>query len=576
VIVMLGAVQACGGEEAPAAAPPQPAESGAAPSQPSRTGETAAAPAEAAAKPRKKKQEPPQRTYDGPHARHVVIISIDTLRADRLGCYGADNVETPGIDGFAEEGILFENNFSTASTTLISHTSMMTGTYPRTHGVVRNGFRVPDENLMLAEVFQEAGFRTAAFVSSAVLEEVVNFNQGFSLYKAEFWIKHVGADTGEKGARTAEITKRAKTTTQDVINWLKALRGEGKRGVPRGDRLFLFIHYFDPHDPYWPEPEYVGKYREEKSSLHATKTYIKKVRDALLPEGAPFPIVDVDIEDGFHERVLAGPEDTIAIANDLEAEYRAEVDNVDFEIDRLLTAFKFHNMLDESIVIITSDHGETMLEHSNLFSHGESVYDTELHTPLIVRLPKGVYGGARRKQLVSGVDIAPTVLEAAGFDVPPEVEGSTLPLAPNSKWTRRHVFGEATKPLDERFDDPEGWANNNRFICVRSGRYKLMERRPDGMKRLYDLRADPFEQRNLIGTDEVDPKILAELEQALEEWRGQGGELQTEEVDSVEMAEHLAALKDLGYLGDSPVEEEEEEDPGGDGEEAPVEDPSDG
>ena len=174
-----------------------------------------------------------------PQLRSLVLISIDTLRADRLGCYGYERDTSPHIDGLAAEGVRFTNAASAASTTLTSHTSLMTGTWPHTHGVARNGCEVPDENVMLAEVLRGHGFRTAAFVGAAPLDAVVRFDQGFEIYDSRYSVE-----------ASIEPERRAEEVTDAVLGWLDRERPK--------KRLFLFAHYYDCHAPYAPPAPFTG------------------------------------------------------------------------------------------------------------------------------------------------------------------------------------------------------------------------------------------------------------------------------------------------------------------------------
>jgi arylsulfatase len=463
--------------------------------------------------------------------RHVVLISIDTLRADHLGCYGHAFVESPHLDGLAMDGILFEQHVSAASTTLASHTSMLTGTYPHTHGVARNGFFVAEANRMLAELLLDAGFETAGFIGAAPLESTVNFDQGFEHYDHRYTTV---VDPSPSGYQ-----RRAAEVTDAVIDWLE------QSGAGESRPLFLFVHYFDPHAPYdAPEP-WGGMYRkgdvELEGLLEGLDDPIRAMRQFLrLPEPDP--------ERRFVERIRARAPDAFRVARALDAEYGAEISYTDHHVGRLFEALERAGVWDDALVVVTSDHGETLYEHTNVFDHGDSVYDTEVRTPLIVRLPGGRHGGKRSERLVSSIDLVPTILDAVGLAVPPVIEGQsfvgeiagTLP-------PREPVFAEATKPWGvAQFSNDPVWPNRGKFQCVRTERYKYMFRIPDGQFRLYDLAQDAFEQNDLLGVGPAPDDLARELDAHLRRWRDSADPAQSE---LVSVKEQLDALRSLGYLG---------------------------
>jgi len=171
----------------------------------------------------------------------VIFISLDTTRPDHIGCYGNDWVRTPRLDELARESILLLNYRTVVSATLPSHLSLLTGNYPHTHGVVSNGYMVNSENVMLAEILGDAGFHTAGFLGSFALESRFHFDQGFDHFDENFDIE-VGTFGADQNQRSAETVNNA------VFRYLE------DRSVD--ERLFLFIHYFDPHAPHTPPPPY--------------------------------------------------------------------------------------------------------------------------------------------------------------------------------------------------------------------------------------------------------------------------------------------------------------------------------
>jgi len=463
--------------------------------------------------------------------RHVVLVSIDTLRADHLGCYGHEFIESPHLDALASEGILFTQHVSTASTTLASHTSMLSGTYPHTHGVARNGYFVPDSNVMLAEILRDAGFETAGFIGAAPLDRTVNFDQGFEHYDHRYTTVFDPSPSGYQ--------RRAAEVTDAVVDWL-AQTDAGKRRP-----VFLFVHYFDVHAPYEAPEPWGGMYREGDPELDGV---LEQLDDPLRTMREALRLPGPDPERRFAERIEAHLPGAVRVARALAAEYGAEISYTDHHLGRLFSALDQAGLWNEALVVVTSDHGETLFEHSNVFDHGESVYETEIRTPLIVRLPGGSHGGRRSHRLVSAIDVVPTILDALGLAAQPTIEGqSFVDEITGSMPPREPVFAEATKPWRiARFSDDPLWPNRGKFQCVRNERYKYMFRLPDSQFRLYDLQQDPLEQNDLVGTAQAPDALVRDLDSHLRRWRDAADPAPSEPVS---VKEQLDALRTLGYLG---------------------------
>ncbi len=464
---------------------------------------------------------------------HLILVSIDTLRADFLGCYGHPFVQSPHLDQLAENGVRFHTHISAAPSTLSSHTSLMTGTYPQRHGVARNGFRVPDDNETLAEVLVGAGFRTAAFIGAAPLGPAVNFHQGFQHYDGSSAFTLRGDERNPSG-----VERPASDVTDSVLAWLDS------EDSSFDDRLFLFVHYFDVHHPYQAPPPYAGMYgRHPYDSISERQRVWIDVTKKLEAEGAQ------DLEQHYHDVrpqlfELEGRGKTLAAA------YAEEITYTDAEIGRLFEGLRSRGLWNDALVVVTSDHGETMLEHSPVFDHGATVYDTEVRTPLLFRLPDERLAGTVIAPLVSATDVFPTVLDFLGVPHSHEVDGQSLRtlMQAGKETTPRFAFSEATKPFrEERFDSHPRWRNLDKFRSVRNDRYKLMIRIPDRQIRLYDLESDPWETTNLILSGEYDQDVLSEMRQQLDNWTAQARPFRS---DMVELKEQLDALRELGYLED--------------------------
>ena len=455
--------------------------------------------------------------------KNVILVSIDTLRADHLGCYGHPFVKSPNIDAFAREGLLFTNHVSAAPSTLASHTSLMTGTYPHTHGVPKNGHTVSDENIMLAEMLKEAGFATAAIIGAYPLDPIFNFDQGFDYRDVEY--DHFA---GPKHQERTESERRGDHVTEAALKWLDGafLANSGPNSKP--ERLFMFVHYFDVHWPYEAPPPYGGMYRQDKLPLDGSMATIKQAWKLNLQ--------------GDRERLKQ-------VAQVLHAEYCAEITYCDHQLGLLLDGLKSRNLYENSLIIVTADHGETMLEHANAINHGMSVFDTEIHTPLLVRLPDGRFGGQRVDRLVSSIDVVPTILHLLDLPEHNRLEGYSFaglingPLPP-----REPVFAEATQPWwEDKYDNDPIWPNRGKHQCIRTATHKYALCTADKRAAFFNLVEDPVEHVNLLrGGREHDADLAASLRKQLEQWRDDAYPLSSPEVDE---REAINRLRDLGYIG---------------------------
>jgi hypothetical protein len=335
---------------------------------------------------------------------NVLLITIDTLRADFVGCYGGSPARTPVADSLAAAGTLFLAAHSPTNRTLPSHASLFTSRYARSHGVHDNTDALPEGLATLAEGVGQAGWSTAAVISMTFLRFV---GRGFQD------VVEVTA-----GPRLAERTTWAATRRLDQAT----------------EPFFLWVHYFDPHWPYEPPPPY----------------------DRLWWESEP-PRLSASLTAALSQRRLTGAE-----AAFLESQYRGEIAYTDRCVGRLLAHLRHRGVAPRTLVVLTSDHGESMMEHDLFFSHWRGLYQTLIHVPLILAGP-GVPPGAKVSAPVSLVDVAPTVLSLMGLPVPPDFLGSSL-------------FGsEVRRPIAAEEVWSEAWA-------LRDGDHKLIRWREEVLK----------------------------------------------------------------------------------------------
>lgn len=389
--------------------------------------------------------------------RNVVLVTVDTLRADRVGLYGAERPTTPNLDRwFAEQGRLYLRSYSTEAATTPSVVSLLTGLLPQQHRVRQLLQLVPPDLALLPDILGEP-WQSAGFVSNMMLtSEASGLGDHFDHYD-DF------VDEREL-YRGDTFERNAARTTDAVLAWLAAGRPSGpgataeENGKAAADErpLFLWVHYMDPHGPYHAPDDWPRTF-SHKSPLPIDVSRVPKyVREPGVDDGLAY--VDA---------------------------YDEEVAYTDAQVGRLLDGLASSLDMDRTLLVFTSDHGESMMDHEFWFRHAVQVYDEMVRVPLMLRGP-GVVPG-RSDLLTSGTDVLPTVLAALGLAPPPDVPRVDLRngqgLSPS-----RIVYAEAS--LSSR-DGDEQWRAAVQgpikwMIGVRKGNCQTVTRR-------YDLASDPFE-----------------------------------------------------------------------------------
>ena len=389
----------------------------------------------------------------------IVLIVVDTLRADHVGAYGHHRETTPHLDVLASRGVLFENAWATAPWTLPSVMSIHTGLYPSDHRVENDGLKLGAEVSILAEQLSAAGYETAAFVSHVYVSRPFGFDRGFDTFE-DFGIGRPGYRVEAGMEPTADIVTEA------------ALARLGRRSRAP---LFLFVHYFDPHWPYDPPPQYRELFPNDYNGpLDASYDSISRFQDPAVP-----------LPDGYRAF--------------LEARYDGEIRFVDEMIGRLLDA------LDERAwVVVTADHGEEYKEHGSM-GHGRQLYEESIRVPLVIAgpRPRGEEergdGGLRITSPVSGVDLHPTILDLAGIvERGPKRRGVTLvPI----------LRGDGSLPADRPL--VSGTIRLNAYrTALRRDRLKLIHFMDRDRNELFDLEADPEERDDLAPRRPDDRRAL--------------------------------------------------------------------
>lgn len=318
-------------------------------------------------------------TFEGvPQRPDILLITIDTLRADSLEPYGATDTETPNIARLAGEGVVYEAATTPMPLTRPAHASILTGLYPDQHGVVTNHRLMPEEVVTLAEMLRETGYQTAGFTGIRFLNKRSGLGQGFDDFD--------GPKKGEK--------PRAKEVFERASSWL----GDADPEIP----VLLWVHVYDPHQPYDPP-------RKFRRGIDAEmERQIPSIRWKSLNRVAKNNDGDV-------------PSDVFDLTLDY---YRGEVEYTDFWLGRLLE--EFDRARDRSsMIVLTADHGECF-ENGNYFEHSDCLYEGALWVPLIVRYPRGAGAGLRVDRRVSNLDITPTVLHQLSLPLPENMAGFPL------------------------------------------------------------------------------------------------------------------------------------------------------
>ena len=375
---------------------------------------------------------------------HVILIVVDTLRADRLGAYGSQRGLTPFLDQLAHRGTVFRNAYAASSWTCPSVASLFTSRYPSQHKVIALDSRLPDSEVTLAEILAARGYVTLGFTANMLLGDSLGYAQGFREWKF---------DPSVVKLRAPELRERA----------LSALDAARRPGVP----VFLYLHFMEPHLPYDPPGEYRRRFERPVGSRLDSAEANRKVKDIEWDALSPAEI------------------------EHLESLYDGEVAYLDSELSRLFAELEQRDILRDAIVVLTADHGEEFGEHK-LMSHGFSLYGQELNVPLLLLGP-GVPVDRVEDVPASLVDVAPTLLSLAGLSREQRFEGRSLvPLEHGAD----DAVVIAQLPLSSSVD------LRRHVAAVLRDRQKVLEIVPSwaavlGKAEIYDLAADPAETRPL-------------------------------------------------------------------------------
>jgi len=421
--------------------------------------------------------------------RLVVLVSIDTLRADHLGLYGYERPTSPSLDALALESAVFEEATSSSPWTLPAHATLLTGLYPSRHGLTSHARYLSSDLTTLAQLFSQAGYRTAAVVNSHNLGPEFGLDRGFQQYS---YVE----ERVERREPSSEITDQG-------LEWIE---DAGK------SPLFLFLHYYDVHSDYASLPGYESEFLRPYEGIADGST----AQLAAYREG----------------KVSLSPAD----APNLIDRYDAGIRQMDAEIGRILDFLRERGFWERTLFVVTSDHGEEFFEHGGVL-HGQTQYQEVLRVPLLVKGP-GVPQGRRVRAPVSLVDVAPTVLTRAGIAVPEGLDGVDV----------ARLWSEGDRALEARYLFSEADHNNVEHDITRAVRYKSFKlhfNRLSREYRLYDLSRDPAEQADVSDISAGQEQAFASLSERLDQF------MAIEKVEAPVRSlseEEIEKLRSLGYL----------------------------
>ena len=419
---------------------------------------------------------------------NLVLISIDTLRADHVGAYGYPLPTTPHIDGLAQDGLRLSQCVAHAPMTLASHASLLTSLLPQHHGAsIPRESRLSDDAVTLAEVLAEHGYHTASFNGGIQLDAAYGLDRGFDVYES----------TRAHDARAPALTgpeDRMRHVVERAIGWLNE--------TP--EPFFLFLHSYEIHHPYTPDAEHLRLFDADYAGDLPDQISVELL-ERINDDDEPLP-----------------PEDLAHIVH----AYDAELRSADEAIGRLVAYLQQRSLYDDTLIVVTSDHGEEFGEHGWVGWHAHTLYDELLLVPLILKFPGSRFAGVVENSQARGIDVAPTVLAALGIEAPASYAGRDLTAA----------LDTPTAAAVSMHDVP----GNLPLWTLRTPDWKLKR---VGREVLFDLAADPGERRDVARQH---PEQAAQL-------RRLGEKLLRERTRPEDITAELTArtqeqLRELGYI----------------------------
>ncbi|MDX9972381.1 MAG: sulfatase-like hydrolase/transferase [FCB group bacterium] len=423
-----------------------------------------------------------------PAGPNIILVAVDTLRADYLPMYAQGlPIETPALQAFAQDGVVFERCFAQASWTKPAFGSIFTGLYPESHTATGKDSALPGTVTTFAEALQKNGYYTKGFANNPNITASLHFDQGFASYVDLRTNLYFGASPSASNLSLYRILRVVRVRVMDRLGRLpvvgKRMAGMDVRDfyqpgervneevfrwldspqAPKDRPFLLFVHYMDPHDPYFDRDS--GKAYARAQNAHPDA-------DKMLE-----PMVKA---------------------------YYDEIEYTDFSFGLLLEGLKRRGLYDNNVILFTADHGEEFHDHQGWW-HGDTLYDEQIHVPLLMKLPAGTEAGNTAPDLVRHIDIAPTLLRLAGLEPAPEMQGKPLftPQGGLAVANTEYVYSQV---------DFEG----NILEAVRTPETKLIRANPGNPRGLapveyYDLAQDPKETQNVTGKGDIREASLGEV-----------------------------------------------------------------
>lgn len=420
---------------------------------------------------------------------NLLVITFDTTRADRLEPYGFTAVRTPAITRLAREGITFEHCASQSPQTLPSHASLFTGLYTLTHDVRSNGQKLEDDVLTLAERLSAEGYETGAVVATAALLSAFNLSQGFATYNDNF----------EDSALEKAFKSFLRFFSRHKINLYSTRSADrvaalGKKWLNKAAAqekpFFLWLHFFDPHDPYVFHPNF------ERPDL---------VREEGKPNRFGVP----------------------------EENYLNEIEFADHYLGKILDHLDAQQMADNTLVVFTADHGESLGEHDYV-GHREEVYESIIRIPLIMRLPGQLPDGQRSRIPSMSIDVTPTILSLLGISYPEEA------------FTGRNLFDLDEETPRQRYSlAVKLFTKSPIRTALYYGDHKFIRFDDSDSNLCFNLSSDPLEKLNLLRQSQ-EPDIQIDWLEEIAQWVKQHEQLGPDDFEMTD--EQLEKLRSLGYV----------------------------
>ncbi len=450
---------------------------------------------------------------------NLVLIVVDALRSDRLGCYGYDRPTSPHLDALCRRSVVFEQAVVQYPATGPSFGSIFTAKYPRRHGLSAMDPRAwigGEFNRTLAEILAEEGYTTAAVMTGSITR-----SSGLARGFAEVFEELPAHALHRVDSAWPALRSRLRLS-RSWVRWRRGLDRDivvtvAERWLARvGHRpFFLFLHLYQPHSPYDPPAEHLALFDPDYAGPHRAigTRMLRRVRAG-----------DLELETPAVDR--------------LNALYDAEVRAADEAVGRFLTALDRAGLRDDTVVVMTADHGEELYDH-RLVEHGH-IYNTNLLVPLILDLPAGSPEGRRVPGPVELLDLMPTLLDLVGAPIPDGIDGELLPLDETAAPSEAYAFAEADC---QSF----GGRATDCWLSIQSERWKLDRNLSRGKTRLFDLATDPLEREDVAA---LHPEVATELEARLLAWNATQPDLPAlrQELSDSGRREIEERLRALGYI----------------------------